>query len=162
MYRGVRADYGKAVEAGFRHILFREPSSEDVESVKAFVGKLRAESSPFLTEGTSRRRELSDAARHGKEIFADEKVGCAVCHAPPLYTDMEIHDVGTRHALDRSDAFDTPTLEELWRTGPYLHDGSATTLMDVLTKMNAEDKHGVTSHLSQEQLEALVQYLLSL
>ena len=70
--------------------------------------------------------------------------------------------MGTRSALDRSGAFDTPTCVELWRTGPYLHDGSAVTLKEVLTTKNPDDKHGKTSHLSEEEIDALVEYLLSL
>ena len=37
-----------------------------------------------------------------------------------------------------------PTCVELWRTGPYLHDGSAVTLREVLTTMNPDDQHGRT------------------
>lgn len=58
--------------------------------------------------------------------------------------------------------FDTPTLIELWRTAPYLHDGSAATLRDVLTTANPDDKHGKTSHLTADQLNDLIAYLLSL
>ncbi|MFW6061465.1 MAG: heme transporter CcmC, partial [Planctomycetota bacterium] len=64
--------------------------------------------------------------------------------------------------LDRSGTFDTPTLRELWRTGPYLHDGRAQTLRQVLVECNPDDRHGRTSHLSEEQLEDLIMYLRSL
>ena len=50
----------------------------------------------------------------------------------------------------------------MWRSGPYLHSGAAVTLMDVLTTCNKGDKHGATSHLKKEELEALVAYLKSL
>ncbi len=43
-----------------------------------------------------------------------------------------------------------------------LHDGSVETLLDVLTITNPDDQHGVTSHLTTQQLEALVVYMLSL
>ncbi len=55
-----------------------------------------------------------------------------------------------------------PTLVELWRTAPYLHDGSAATLRDVLTTANQDDQHGKTSHLTADQLVDLAEYLLSL
>ena len=58
--------------------------------------------------------------------------------------------------------FDTPTLIEAWRTAPYLHDGSAATMRDVLTEANQGDRHGKTSHLNADQLNDLVEYLLSL
>ena len=59
-------------------------------------------------------------------------------------------------------SLDTPTLIEIWRTAPYLHDGSAGTLGDVLTTANPHDRHGKTSHLRSAQIDDLVAYLLSL
>jgi len=56
----------------------------------------------------------------------------------------------------------TPTLIEIWRTAPYLHDGSAATIRDVLTTRNARDQHGKTSRLSASEIEDLGAYLLSL
>jgi cytochrome c peroxidase len=79
-----------------------------------------------------------------------------------LFTALETREVGTQHEFDRTGRFDTPTCVELWRTGPYLHDGSAVTLREVLTTRNADDTHGKTSHLNPEEIDALVEYLLSL
>jgi cytochrome c peroxidase len=56
---------------------------------------------------------------------------------------------GTQNQTDKpSDSFDTPTLLEVWRTAPYLHDGSAATLREVLVDRNHSDRHGHTSHLT--------------
>jgi hypothetical protein len=57
---------------------------------------------------------------------------------------------------------DTPTLRFLYDSGPYLHDGSASTLYDVLTTANPEDKHGVTSHLTERELQDLAAFMLAL
>jgi cytochrome c peroxidase len=57
---------------------------------------------------------------------------------------------------------DTPTLYGVWNSAPYLHDGSAGTLPEVLTSRNEGDVHGATSHLDDGQIEDLVQYLSSL
>jgi hypothetical protein len=54
---------------------------------------------------------------------------------------------------------DTPSLLGVWETAPYLHDGSATTLRDVLTTANPNDQHGFTSSLSAEQLDQLVAFM---
>ena len=106
---------------------------------------------------------LSHAARRGEKLFKDQKVGCAKCHPPGLFTDLQTYDVGTRGRYDQpTDRFDTPTLVETWRTAPYLHDGSAATIRDVLTTCNPHDKHGKTSHLTPQQLEDLAAYVLSL
>ena len=85
------------------------------------------------------------------------------CHPPPFFTNLKAYDVGTRGPLDGStDEFDTPALIELWRTAPYLHDGSVATLRDLLTLANHDDRHGNTSHLSTDQIHDLCEYLLSL
>ena len=80
-----------------------------------------------------------------------------------LFTDLQHYDVSTNNQTDKpGEAFDTPTLAEIWRTAPYLHDGSAATLREVLVEHNPADRHGSTSHLTPSQLDALICYLLSL
>ena len=159
MALGVRANMEVAVTAGFRHILFRQVEQSDMDAVNAFLRALQPAKSPYLMPDG----KLSPKAQQGKALFEDPKVGCATCHPAPLFTTKQLYDVGSTGALDRgAKEFDTPTLVELWRTPPYLHDGSAPTLMDVLTTNNKGDKHGTTSKLTKEQLEALVAYLLSL
>ncbi len=58
--------------------------------------------------------------------------------------------------------YDTPTLLAVYRTGPYLHDGRAKTLRDVLTTCNPQDRHGKTSHLSPNEIDDVVAFLKSL
>jgi cytochrome c peroxidase len=78
------------------------------------------------------------------------------------------HDVGTITAASGTrlgealDGFDTPSLRGVWRTAPYLHDGSAATLLDVLTTRNPDDQHGVTGALSPGELADLVAYMTQL
>jgi len=102
--------------------------------------------------------------REGRRIFNDPEVGCAKCHSGPFYTDYQTHNVGT--AYDKEEKMglliDTPTLLSLRRSAPYLHEGSAATLYDVLTITNPDDIHGVTSQLEEEELNYLIVYMLSL
>ena len=105
---------------------------------------------------------MTAAAVRGQAIFQNPTVGCATCHNGPFLTDQQRHNVGTGHPADvgpRDPIYDTPTLHELWRTAPYLHDGSAPTLRDVLTTQNSNNLHGVTSQLTSAQLDDLVAYL---
>jgi cytochrome c peroxidase len=96
-------------------------------------------------------------------IFNRADTHCASCHPPGLYTDLHHYDVGTAGVNDKpGDSFDTPTLIEIWRTAPYLHDGSAATLLEVLVEHNPADRHGHTSQLSPAEIEDLAAYLLSL
>ena len=157
MSLGVREDMEEAAEKGFQFIQFREVEAGDLNAVRVYLRSMEPEASPHRIDG-----RLSEKALRGKQLFEDPKVGCARCHPAPLYTSLQPHDVGTRHELDRTADFDTPTCVELWRTGPYLHNGSAVTLKELLTTMNPDDKHGATSHLSEDQIEALVEFLLSL
>jgi cytochrome c peroxidase len=77
---------------------------------------------------------------------------------------LNLHDVGTGDGPREKmgPKFDTPTLVGVYRTGPYLHDGRARTLRDVLTTCNADDRHGKTSHLKPPEIGDLVAFLKSL
>jgi len=158
MSLAVRSDFSVATAAGFRYILFREPEARELQAVKDYLRSLKPEKSPYLTPDG----KLSTKAQKGKAIFESPKAGCTSCHPGPLFTDLKMYDVGTRGELDRKDAFDTPTLIEIWRTAPYLHNGSAPTLRELLIDRNKKDTHGSTSKLKPEEIDALIEYLLSL
>ncbi|MEI6675924.1 MAG: hypothetical protein WCO57_12185 [Verrucomicrobiota bacterium] len=159
MSHGARNNLGACVRAGFTHILFTEPKDADADAVAAYIKSLQPVVSPYRKEDGS----LTESALRGEKLFKDPQVGCAKCHPDPLLTDLKTYDVGTVRPFDRgANAFDTPTLVELWRTPPYLHDGSANTVHEVLVEQNRGDKHGVTSKLSPAQIDDLVAYLLSL
>jgi len=159
MSLGVRASMEVAVLAGFIHIQFTQPEPRDVEAVVAYLKSLEPVISPHRMPDGS----LTESAARGKEVYHRQSVGCAYCHPAPLFTDLKMRDVGTATPRDRGAThYDTPTLAELWATPPYLHDGSAATLREVLIEHNAEDRHGRTSHLKPAEIDDLVEYLLSL
>jgi YVTN family beta-propeller protein len=156
MSLGVRATAEIAVRAGLEHILCSKQPEKVAVAIDEYLKSLKPVPSPSLVNG-----KLSDAARRGKSIF--QRAGCADCHPASLFTDLRQHDVGTCGPFDDpSDKFNTPTLIELWRTGPYLHDGSAATIRDVLTTRNSHDQHGRTSDLTNPEIEDLCEYLQSL
>jgi hypothetical protein len=74
---------------------------------------------------------------------------------------MKAHDVGTLLEKDEGRKYDTPSLVEVWRTPPYLCDGRAVTIMEVLTKFNPGDEHGKTSGLTERELRDLEEYVMS-
>jgi len=158
MSLAVRETSGAAVRAGIRHILFTVQPDEVAGSLDEYIKSLEPMPSPLLVDG-----KLSAPAQRGRMLFEDSRVGCASCHPPGLFTDLKSYDVGTGQFLDQGkNTFDTPTLVEAWRTAPYLHDGSAATLRDTLTRHNAHNRHGRTSHLTDEQIDDLATYVLSL
>jgi cytochrome c peroxidase len=141
--------------------------SADLDALAAYNNSHPFTLSPYAEHG------LGELAKQGRAIFFSETTGCAACHVGPFFTDStprppsEIvrHDVGTGHddpTETMGPAYDTPTLLGLYRTSPYLHDGRAATLREVLTTHNRADKHGVTSHLSERQIDALVEFLRAL
>jgi YVTN family beta-propeller protein len=156
MSLGARETAEIAVKAGIKHILFTDQPEEIPAAIDEYLKSLKPVPSPYLVHG-----KLSDAAKRGEKLFV--RTGCADCHVPGLYTDLHPHDVGTRATYDRpTDKFYTPTLIEVWRTAPYLHDGSAATMRDVVTTCNVHNEHSETSKLSQQEIDDLCEYVLSL
>ncbi|HVK07324.1 MAG TPA: hypothetical protein VM597_00970 [Gemmataceae bacterium] len=140
--------------------------SKDLDALAIYTNSFQPKLSPHIPAPG----KLSPAAEKGKALFFDKAVGCATCHSGPYYSDstlkkpFNLYDVGTGGGADEKmgPKYDTPTLLGIYRTPPYLHNGAAKTLMDVLTTTNVGDKHGKTSHLKREQLEELVAFLKSL
>ncbi len=158
MSLGVRGTAEKAVRSGLRNILFARRNEAQAQAIDEYLKSLEPAPNPNLVHG-----QLSAAADRGRKLFESPEVGCAQCHPGPLFTDMMAYAVGTEQRPKRRELeFDTPTLVECWRTAPYLHDGSALTVHEVLTGRNQDDRHGNTSHLSREEIEDLTAYVLSL
>jgi len=154
MVTGARPDAETAVRSGIKHIQFAVRPEEDAVAIDEYLKSLKPIPSPYLVKG-----KLSTSAKRGKKIFA--KAACAECHAGQMYTDMNKYNVETGKSLDKNLAFDTPTLIEVWRTAPYLYDGRAVTIKEVLKKHNPGDKHGVTSNLTENEINDLAEFVLS-
>jgi YVTN family beta-propeller protein len=155
MISGIRPRAEVAVRAGIKYIQFAVRPEKDAEDIDEYLKSLQPIPSPHLKDGS-----LNRSAKRGKKMF--EKAGCASCHSGEYYTDMKKYDLGMGTFKDTGVEFDVPTLREIWRTSPYLYDGRAATIMDVLTRHNQGDKHGVTSQLSEKELNDLAEFVLSL
>lgn len=155
MATGVRETAEVAVRAGIRNSLFNTLDESYAVKLDEYLKSLKPVPSPMLVNGA-----LSPAAERGKRVFDAAK--CSRCHPAPLFTDMKLHDVGTGTPGQGNGKFDTPTLVEVWRTAPYLHDGRAASMFDVIKTHNTGDKHGTVSGLTQQEIDDLVAYVLSL
>ena len=157
MVTGVRPNAEAAVRAGIEHILFADLREGDARAIDAYLDSLRPVPSPRLVD-----RRLSAAAKRGRRLFESPLVGCAGCHPAPLYTDLKRHEMGDPGPYDLTTRFDTPTLIEAWRTAPYLHDGRYTTVKQLLI----EGKHGLgggrLERFSEQDIDDLVEFVLSL
>jgi cytochrome c peroxidase len=92
---------------------------------------------------------LSPAARRGLALF-EGKANCVRCHAGFNFTDESYHNLGVGMESDKPDlgryavtkreehrgAFKTPSLRDVARHPPYMHDGSVKTLEDVIALYN--------------------------
>jgi cytochrome c peroxidase len=137
--------------AHFQRAFGEGPTPDSVvKALASFVRiKLRAGDSPWDRHEAGEADAVSEDAIKGYGVFL-QKAACAVCHTPPLYTDMKYHNVGVGYAnAEEPDpgrfkvtqnqaeigAFKTPGLRGVASTGPYFHDGSAATLEEAVDFM---------------------------
>ncbi len=116
--------------------------------------------------------ELTEAQKRGKKIFyrthdnfgneIPEGNRCVTCHPPPYFTNLQMADVGTLSDTDDPMLFDSPQLNNIYESAPYLHDGRAATLEEIWTRFNDEDEHGVANDMLKDELNDLVEYLKSI
>jgi cytochrome c peroxidase len=94
---------------------------------------------------------ISESAKRGFDLF-NGKASCAACHSGWAFTDASFHDIGSAQNDDIGRgklfptsvalqyAFKTPTLRDIARRTPYMHDGSVPTLEAVI---NVYDRGGI-------------------
>ena len=91
-----------------------------VSAIATFERTLVSRDSSFDTDA------MSAAALRGQQEF--QRSGCDNCHSGPMFSDYQLHDLGIRSAGEAVTAFRTPSLRNVSRTGPYMHNGSIATL----------------------------------
>ena len=137
--------------------------SSDLDALAAYLASIEVLPSPYPRPWSPENRSDREGIDTGREVFTD--LGCQVCHTPPLFTDLQLHDVGTgdpakeKNPHGRGTNFDTPSLRGVWLTAPYFHDGSAATLPDVFTTGTT---HNIAGNISEQELQALIAYLRAL
>ena len=127
--------------------------SEDLDDLALYLTSLKFPSSARLGS-----MPQDSSYKRGEALFFDEKVGCASCHYPPLYSDGLKHNLSST-TDNIASFFDTPSLRGLTSSAPYFHDGAASTLEDVLQLSTQNDRHGSVSHLSALQKQDLLTFL---
>lgn len=129
------------------------------------------------------KEAMSASAINGMDLFFG-KAKCVLCHNGPVFTDSGFHNIGVkqhgplkedhgRFNVSKEDsekgAFKTPGLRSVSQTAPYMHDGSAATLKDVVEFYNrggdvAENRTGLITplELSDQEVLDLVEFLKAL
>ncbi|MFQ5859339.1 MAG: hypothetical protein ACE5LU_27375 [Anaerolineae bacterium] len=140
--------------------MFNVGRSLELDALATFVDSIPMPRNPDIPLGGP----IPPEVERGLLVFESPETQCAVCHPAPFYTDRQKHDVGTADGPGElaGSEMDTPTLRGLTRTAPYLHDGSAPTLYDVLVTTNPADQHGVTSHLTPDEIADLIAFMKAL
>jgi YVTN family beta-propeller protein len=162
MVTGIRANMQAGNRKGMTHIQFVVRPEEDALCIDQFVMTLKPVPSPYLVSGS-----LSKNAKKGEKLF--KKAGCIECHpsgkegpkGERLFTNLKKYDLGLGVGNEAGREFDTTTLVEMWRSAPYLYDGRALTMQEVLTTCNPKDTHGATQKLTPDETNALAEYVLS-
>ncbi len=122
------------------------------EAIAAYEATRLSGNSPWDRYQDGDQSALSAAAALGAELFFD-KAACATCHVGWNFTDSQFHNLGigwdpVRRAFADSGrvkvtgepadtgAFKTPTLREVTKHAPYMHDGSIPTLREAVEHYN--------------------------
>jgi cytochrome c peroxidase len=135
-----------------------KPKDEEVEALVAYLRTLDYPRNPYRGPNG----ELSEAAQRGKVIYRSEKANCATCHGGPELTDGKIHDLDLGERGDVYKGHNPPSLRGVYDKDPYMHDGRAKTLEEVLTKWHDPAVVTGLGKLSDEERNDLIEYLKTL
>ncbi|KXX71951.1 cytochrome-c peroxidase [Flammeovirga sp. SJP92] len=148
-------------------------------SIAMYVRSLSPFNSKFDQGITSNQVELSTAVINGFNLFMG-KAKCGTCHfapifngtVPPLFNHSELEVLGVpskkewesaevdpdkgRYEISKAPlkmfAFKTPTIRNISKTAPYMHNGVYETLDEVLKFYNQGGGEGIGIHLENQTL----------
>jgi len=178
-------EMGMTVEAVLKRLsqdpTYRGLTRESMaDALASYVRTIRSENSNldlFLDRWPG---VFTDQELQGLQLFRG-KARCYLCHSGNQFTDESFHNTGVawhdgalkdegRAAITgktyHKGAFKTPTLREVARRGPYMHDGSLLTLEDVIDYYDRGgnqnpylDENIVPLSLTDEEKKALLAFL---
>lgn len=135
-----------AYQRQFRQVFGTDLNLDGVaKAVAAYVRTIVSGNAPYDRFRAADTGALSPAARRGLTLFGG-KARCIRCHDGFNFTDEGYHNLGVGMDRENPDlgrydvtkrevnkgAFKTPTLRDVARRGPYMHDGSMRTLRAVV------------------------------
>ena len=168
----------------FRQVFGADISAANVgRAIASFQRTILSGNSPAdRYDSGGEEQALSAAAQAGLELFRT-KARCTRCHSGFNFSDEKFHNLGIgwdtntvdlgRYMITKNSedigAFKTPTLREIARTAPYMHDGRFGTLEEVV---NFYDQGGIKNphldntvirlELTELEKRNLVEFLRSL
>ena len=150
----------------FQKVFGTDVTSDGIaKAIAAFERTVLSGAAPYDRFKAGDTKALSETAQRGMKIFFG-KGHCSACHVGPNFTDGAFHNVGVGMDLEKIDvgreehskqggdkgAFKTPTLREIARTAPYMHNGSHKTLEEVVEYY---DKGGTPNDTLDEEIYPL-------
>jgi len=131
------------------------------KAIAAFERTILSGDAPYDRFKAGDKAALSEPAQRGMKLFFG-KANCSACHSGHSFTDLAYHNIG----LDSEDAgrktisnlagdhgaMKTPTLRDIAKSGPYMHNGSLKTLEEVMQHYN---KGGNGNPFQDEEIYAL-------
>ncbi len=116
-------------------------STRFLQAMSQFMNMLVSANSRYDKYVRGEGATLTADELEGKSLFEQK---CSACHATDLFTDRNFHNNGIQNSITDSGRyaitlnpldigkFKTPTLRNLDKTAPYMHNGSLATLQSVL------------------------------
>lgn len=167
----------------FKAVFGNEECTVDqiVKAIATFERTILSGNSPYDKFKAGDKTAMTDQQIEGYRIF--KKSGCNNCHLEPLFTDGRFLNIGVgmdakdpdlgRYLITKNEkdwgGFKVPTLREVAKSPPYMHDGSQKTLEEVI---DYYDKGGTPNknlhplmkplHLSEQDKKALKAFLEAL
>jgi cytochrome c peroxidase len=149
------------------------------KALATFERTIVSKNSPFDEWVHGNRRAIGPAAKRGFDLFVG-KARCVLCHSGPNFTDDGFHNIGLNNDDDEGryatvpikiskGAFKTPTLRDIARTAPYMHNGAYRTLEEVVEHYDrgGDNKENLDPNITPLRLTSsekrdLVQFLTTL
>ena len=149
--------------AQFRKVFGTDVTENGVaKAIAAFERTILSGNAPYDRYKAGDNKAMSASAVRGMELFFN-KARCSACHTGPNFTDNGFHNIGVGMDKPKPDvgryeksnqvgdrgAFKTPTLRDIARTAPYMHDGSQKTLEAVIDHY---DRGGIKNEQLDEEI----------
>ena len=167
----------------FDDIFGRPPDVRSLSyALATYVRTILAGASDYDRHEAGDETALSPLAQHGLRLFRG-RGRCTACHSGSNFTDEDFHNTGVSWGHRPYDAgravvtgvpedtgkFKTPTLREVERTAPYMHDGSIATLEEAVDFYDRggndnpfRDRELRRLRLTEDEKAALLAFLKSL
>lgn len=147
----------------FQAIFGTDASADGIaKAIASFERTVLSGDAPYDRYEAGDKSALSESAQRGYDVFF-HRAHCSACHQGPNFSDGAFHNIGVGMDSDEPDvgritvsklegdrgAFRTPTLREIARSAPYMHDGRLKTLAEVI---DYYDKGGTENDQLDEEI----------